>query len=311
MCPTRSSTTNSSNAWPGSMPDETGTVTWRELLVETEQALGDVGHVADPRTEARWIVEDLVADDVDIGVALAQPARRRGVARLDELVRRRLAGEPLQYVLGHWPFRTLDLLVDRRVLIPRPETEVVTGFVIDELDRLAPADGGLVVDLGTGSGAIGLSVAAERPDSRVVLTDNSADALAVARANLAGLGIRGASVRIEQGSWFEALAPELHGACDVIASNPPYVATGDRLPEAVEAWEPASALRSGPDGLDDLRVILQQARSWLRPRGSVVLEIDPRQVEALTALGAELGFETIAHKDLAGRDRVLVARVEP
>src|SRR5688500_3110506 len=124
------------------------------------------------------------------------------------MAERRLAGEPLQYVLGSWGFRTLDLFVDPRVLIPRPETEAVAGLAIEALAAIDRP--GLAADLGTGSGAIALAMAAERwPHVQVWATDLSADALAVARANLAALGRRGAVVRLVQGDWFGALPDEL------------------------------------------------------------------------------------------------------
>ena len=285
------------------------TVSWRELLAETEAALESMAHVEHPRLEAKWIIEDLV-DDAGAGfsTALEQPARVRGVARLDSMVRRRRAGEPIQYVLGHWAFRSLDLLVDGRVLIPRPETEVVAGVALDELDRVSGDGTGTVVDLGTGSGAIGLSVAAERPGTRVVLTDTSDDALAVARANTAGLGTAGATVTIHAGSWFDALPAELRGRCDVVVSNPPYVPATARLPESVERWEPGSALRSGPDGLGDLIHLVDGAGPWFRPGGALVIELDPDQVDAVVARADLHGFATEVRPDNAGLDRVLVAR---
>src|SRR5690606_8291102 len=129
-----------------------------------------------------------------------------GVSRLDAMVARRLAGEPVQYVLGSWAFRTLDLLCDPRVLIPRPETEQVVGHALDVLDRIrrsrADRHRPVVVDLGSGSGAIGLSIVAERPGTEAWLTDASPDAVAVTRANLAGLGMAGSTVHVVEGSWF-------------------------------------------------------------------------------------------------------------
>ena len=169
------------------------------------------------------------------------------------MVARRAHGEPLQYVLGRWGFRTLDLLVDRRVLIPRPETEVVAGLAIDALAALDRP--GVAVDLGTGSGAIALSLAAERwPHVEVWATDVSPDALAVARANLAGLGRRAAVVRLLEGTGSSALPGDLRGRVDVIVSNPPYVpadaplpagggATGSRTTPLVPGptgWRPSS-----------------------------------------------------------------------
>src|SRR5438105_5970876 len=143
------------------------------------------------------------------------------------MVARRAAGEPLQYVLGRWAFRTLDLMVDRRVLIPRPETEQVVEVALAEARRLHAR---IAADLGTGSGAIALSLAAELPGVDVWATDVSADALAVARANLAGIGtFAAARVRIQEGDWFGALPPELRGRLDIVVSNPPYIGDDESL----------------------------------------------------------------------------------
>src|SRR5690606_38267662 len=145
----------------------------------------------------------------------------RGAIHLDAMLARRERGEPLQYVMGRWGFRSLDLLVDDRVLIPRPETEVLAGLALDEVRRLGAP---IAVDLGTGSGAIALSLAAEQPGLEVWGTDASEDALAVARANLAGLGRAATRVRLVAGDWFAALPAELAGRIGVVVSNPPYVA---------------------------------------------------------------------------------------
>jgi release factor glutamine methyltransferase len=229
----------------------------------------------------------------------------------DLMVERRLAGEPLQYVLGRWGFRSLDLFVDRRVLIPRPETEMVAGLAIDELKamRSAGIDRPVAVDLGTGSGAIGLSIAVEVERAEVWITDASADALVVARSNLIGIGRAATRVQITEGSWFGALPPELLGSIDVIVSNPPYVATDDAVEDIVREWEPQSALFAGADGLDDIRTILKDAPSWLRPGGVLILEMDPLQLETVSELARASGFVGIeTHVDLAGRDRALVVR---
>ncbi len=148
-------------------------------------------------------------EGIELMLGLDEPATVRGVARLDAMVARRSTGEPLQYVLGRWGFRLLDLMIDRRVLIPRPETEIVAERALDELRRLDPDDIPVVVDLGTGSGAIGLSLAREHGSAEVWITDVSTDALDVARANLAGLGRHGSRVRAVEGSWFEPLPVEL------------------------------------------------------------------------------------------------------
>src|SRR5438876_622371 len=169
-----------------------------------------------------------------------EPAPDRPAARLTELVGRRVAGEPLQYVLGGWLFRGLDLLVDPRVVIPRPETEVTAQVAIDEAVRLGARRGRsdpwsgaatayAIADLGTGSGALALALASELPDAEVWGTDVTDDALAVARANLAGTGLPSTRVRLARGSWFDALPAALRGHVRLVVSNPPYLAAADDL----------------------------------------------------------------------------------
>jgi release factor glutamine methyltransferase len=278
---------------------------WRQLREESLERLraGGVDH-ADQ--ELRWIVEQASGRGPSEQVAaLDEPVTEREVRAVDQMVGRRSAGEPLQYVLGRWGFRSLDLLVDRRVLIPRPETEVVAGLAIDALP-----EGGVLVDLGTGSGAIALAAAAERwPHVEVWATDASSDALAVARANLAGLGRRATVVRLLEGDWYAALPDELRGRVDVIASNPPYVAADDPLPPEVSDWEPRSALVPGPTGLEAIEVIIAGAADWLSPAGTVVVEIGETQGDAVLALASAAGFlDTHIEPDLTGRARALVAR---
>jgi release factor glutamine methyltransferase len=290
----------------GERPD--GTVSWRELLAEAEAVLGDLPGGA---LDARRIVEDVAgATGADLLDVLDDLVTVRGVARLDALVARRRAGEPLQYVLGHWSFRTLDLLVDRRVLIPRPETEMVAEVALAEVDRVAASRTPVrVADLGTGSGALALAIAVERPVTEVWATDVSDDALAVARANLAALGRPATRVRIATGSWFEALPDDLVGRFDVIVSNPPYVAEGDDVDEVVAAWEPALALWSGPTGLDALQVVVGGADRWLTTDGALVVELAPTQAATVAGLARAAGFGDVrVVADLAGRDRIVVAR---
>ncbi len=299
----------------GGDTDLEGTVAWREVLAETEGRLSAAGL---PAREARWIVDE--ASGATSAADLDGLATVRGMARHDAMVERRLAGEPLQYVLGRWAFRTLDLMVDRRVLIPRPETEVVAGLALLEVDRRAAGrpDGGgdpvLVADLGTGSGAIGLSVAAERVGTRVWCVDASADAVAVARANCVGLGRPAQRVVVSEGSWFDGLPAELAGRLDVVVSNPPYVAPDDPLPVEVVDWEPDMALFSPDDdalgaGTSALRTLVDGAPGWLAPGGALVLEMAPDQTGAMATHAEATGYVDVAvHPDLAGRDRALVAR---
>jgi len=286
------------------------TITWREVAAETEARLSVIAD--SPANETRWIIERAAGfDGPEYVLGLDENVTERGMHFHDLMVERRLAGEPLQYVLGRWGFRMLDLFVDRRVLIPRPETEMVAGLAIDELKAMRSAgnDRPIAVDLGTGSGAIGLSIAVEVERVEVWITDASADALVVARSNLVGIGRAATRVQIAEGSWFGALPAELLGSIDVIVSNPPYVATNDAVEDIVREWEPQSALFAGADGLDDIRTILEGAPSWLRPGGVLILEMDPLQLETASELARSFGFVGIeTHADLAGRDRALVVR---
>ncbi len=226
------------------------------------------------------------------------------------MVERRGAGEPLQYVLGRWGFRGLDLVVDPRVLIPRPETEQVVEVALGELDRVGRrVRHPVVVDLGTGSGAIALSVAAERPAAEVWATDASAAALEVAGANLAGLA--STRVRLALGSWWSALPPELGSRVDLAISNPPYVSSGEMssLDPVIAGWEPHQALEAGRSGLEAIGLVIDGARSWLAPGGALVVEIAPHQAPAARRMASDAGFGTVeVRDDLAGRSRALVAR---
>jgi release factor glutamine methyltransferase len=245
------------------------------------------------------------------------------LAQVDQMVARRAHGEPLQYVLGRWEFLGHDLFVDGRVLVPRPETEVVAVVALQEAERIGIRRGRnepwrgaatevAVADLGTGSGALAIALAAELPDAEVWATDISDDALAVARANFAGAGSLAARVRVAAGSWFDALPLHLRGTLRLIVSNPPYVAEDEvgELPREVAEWEPRRALVSGPTGMEALAHIIERARAWLDPRGSaLVTEVAPHQAASVVRLAKTAGFAEVSiRKDLTDRDRVLVAR---
>jgi release factor glutamine methyltransferase len=146
--------------------------------------------------------------------------------------------------------------------------------------------------------------------TQVWITDASADALAVARSNLAGIGRAATRVSAVEGSWFEALPEELHGTIDLIVSNPPYVAISDEVEDVVRDWEPMSALFAGDDGLNDIRKIVTGAATWLRPSGTLVLEMAPDQISVVSEMALAGGFDTAdSHADLTGRLRAVVARV--
>lgn len=289
--------------------DEGDVVPWRVLLGETVERLERAG-LDNARQEARWLVQRAGGfDGSEVVTGLDQPATVRGATHLHLMVERRERGEPLQYVLGRWAFRELELFVDERVLIPRPETEVLVGFALDEIRRLGSR---VAVDLGTGSGAIALALAVEQPELEVWATDASRDALAVARANLAGLGRRARLVRLVEGDWFSALPDELAGRVGVVVANPPYVAEHEvpDLPSEVRDWEPRRALVSGPTGLEDIERILAEAPRWLARPGSILIEMAPHQTRAARQLALAGGFATATvWPDQAGRDRVLVARI--
>jgi release factor glutamine methyltransferase len=283
----------------GDTPKPPGIETWRELHAELAARVPDV--------EARWLVEEVSGLDRS---RWGETATAAGRARLAGLAERRLAGEPLQYVLGHWSFRGLDLLVDRRVLIPRPETEIVAELALAEARRCGGPP--VVADLGTGSGALALALAAELPGAEVWATDRSPDALDVARANLSAIDPSAASrVHFAEGMWYEALPGGLRGRLGVIVSNPPYVTESEfaGLPAEVRGHEPVAALVAGPTGRESLEDLVAGGLDWLEPGGALVLELAPDQAAPMGMLAEAEGYEAVAvHRDLAGRYRVLVAR---
>jgi len=234
------------------------------------------------------------------------------LSALEAAVRRRAAGEPLQYIVGWTQFRELKLLVDRRVLIPRPETEVLVEAVLRwawERVRSGRRDAGSLtaLDVGTGSGAIALSLALEGPFGTVVATDVSADALEVAAENARRAGLEG-RVDLRVGALWEPVRGERF---DVVVSNPPYVAETERdtLPREVVDWEPAAALFGGPEGLDVLTAIIEGAPAHLKPGGLLALEVGYGQAGTVADLIRETGVFTPARivRDLANRERVVLA----
>ena len=222
------------------------------------------------------------------------------------LARRRREGEPVGYLTGIREFWGLPLAVSPAVLLPRPETEAVVEIALAHL----PADGETrVLDLGTGSGAIALAIAHECPRARVLATDASVAALAVARANAQRLGL--ANVEFLQADWYDGVPATWHGApFDVVASNPPYVVAGDpHLAEGDLRFEPAAALSPGGDGLRALRRIVAGAPGHLVPGGTLVVEHGYDQSDAVRALFVAAGFTgIIAARDLAGIPRVVAGR---
>ncbi len=222
------------------------------------------------------------------------------LAGFRSLLARRQAGEPIAYITGEREFWSLPLSVSPEVLIPRADTELLVELALERI----PKDGELhIADLGTGSGAIALAIARERPRCHVVASDIAATALAVARFNAMQLGLSNIEYRL--GSWLEALDEEMF---DMILSNPPYIAENDpHLARGDVRYEPRHALSSGRDGLKDLRIIAKGARRHLREGGWLLVEHGYDQGEAVQRLMKKAGYSAVAcHADLAGNDRVTV-----
>ena len=283
----------------------------RDALNAAADAMAAAG-VETPRLDAELLLAEATGwDRVSIAARpeneLPPPAARR----FGEMVRRRLRREPVAYIVGRKGFRHIELAVDRRVLVPRPETELLVELALE----LQP---GRVLDVGTGSGAIALAIAAELPECEVTATDTSAAALEVARNNAERLGLAG---RVE---LVEAMLPPEAGEFDLVLANLPYVSEAewaDLEPEVTE-WEPREALLAGPDGLDAIRTFLAgRVRGYSRMArvttksaegaalGALALEVGDGQAGAVGELLGAAGFGSIeARTDLAGIERVVVGR---
>lgn len=245
---------------------------------------------------------------LDLYLQFDRPVTESELERFRAAVRRRLRREPLQYIVGEAQFRTVTLRVDRRALIPRPETEVLAGEVL-AWARAHPA-AVRALDIGTGSGALAIALAAEGGFRQVVATDISADALALAAENAERAGVAD-RIELVRGRVWEPLAPGAR--FDAIVSNPPYIAAGERsaLAPEVRDWEPAEALFAGEDGLDVVRAIVDGAWERLTEGGLLALEVGLGQArtvaERLDATGRFVDIRVV--NDLAGRERIVLATV--
>ncbi|MCG6955629.1 MAG: peptide chain release factor N(5)-glutamine methyltransferase [Gemmatimonadetes bacterium] len=261
----------------------------------------------------RLDAEHLLAHALGVGrlqlyLQFDRPLERRELDRFRPLLRRRAQREPLQYILGRAAFRELDLHVNRRVLIPRPETEVLVEEVL-AWARAQRRKAMSAVDLGTGSGAIALSLAFEGPFTEVVAVDASAAALEVAEENVRASGLVD-RVDLRRGSLFDALAAR--EAFDVVVSNPPYVSEAEMatLQPEVGEWEPREALLGGPDGLGVIRSIVAGASRHMAAGGLLALEVGAGQAGLVTAeVESAGGYDEVrVRRDLSGRERVVLAR---
>ena len=265
-----------------------------------------------PRLSAEWLLSAATGlSRIELYAYHDRPLSEEERATLREGVKRRAAGEPLQYVTGEVAFRHIIVKVRPGVLIPRPETEVLVDAGLLAVDAaIAERGEALVADVCTGSGCIALSIAQERPLARVAASDISPVAIEVALHNAESLGL---SDRLSffEGDLLGALPGELRGTLDLVIANPPYVPSADvpQLPAEVAGFEPHLALDGGPDGLDFYRRLLSDAREWLRPGGMLAVELDERRVQQAVAEGLEWYEDVRLVADLAGRDRIATARL--
>lgn len=281
-------------------------------VIEELTATLRLAGITDPRRVATDIVAALLEVPRSWPVMNREASIDRGLAMTAQDAARKLAGgAPFAYAVGCASFRNLNLGVDERVLIPRPETEVLVGEVLERMEATQPGPGtwGTAIDIGTGSGAIALSLASEGRFDRVIATDVSLDALEVARANVSrAAGALRAPVELRHGSL---LAPVRGVKAAVVVSNPPYIAFSelDALPASVRDWEPPIALASGHDGMSATTVIVRDAARILAPGGLLALEVDERRAslvaETMMRHGSYTGIGV--RLDLTGRERFVFA----
>jgi release factor glutamine methyltransferase len=275
------------------------TSTVRDALATAVSRLAAAG-VPEPRADAEVLLAHALGSDrAALVVRAREPLDPASAARFEALLARRAAREPAAYLTGEREFWSLPIRVDARVLIPRPETELVVATAL----RLAPR-ARHVLDVGTGSGAIAIALATELPAARVLASDRMAPALAVAAVNRTRLAPRVALVRAD------LLAPFRAAAFDLLVANPPYCPAGTVVQAEVRDWEPATALYAGADGLDALDALVDEAPRVLGPGGWLVVEVGLGQADAVVARmrarGSYDGYEVV--RDLAGVERVVAAR---
>lgn len=271
--------------------------------LEAAAALLGAAAVAEPRREARRLWEAVAGVHAgDAWLRRNGPSDSATTARFRAAVRDRVEGAPHAYAAGTVAFRTLELAIDRRALIPRPETEGLVDLV---LQWLGGSTGGIAADIGTGSGCIALSLAVEGAFERVIATDASGAAVALARENVARVA---PSVPVDVHAG-DLLAPLGDVRCRVVVANPPYLTEDEwiALDPAVRDWEPKSALSSGADGLEATRRLLDGAGAVLEPRGLLALEIDERRPDDVRRLAEAAGWRVSIHRDLFGRPRYALA----
>jgi release factor glutamine methyltransferase len=264
--------------------------------------------IESPRFEAELLLAHaLKTDRMRVILDAHRPLADGELAQYRELIRRRRAGEPVAYLRGVKEFYGRPFHIDKRVLVPRPDTEILVEVALRR--TTATSMSGRYLDLCTGSGCVAVSLARERPTSKVFAIDVSAEALVVATDNALRLGAI-FQMSFLEGDLFEPLGPFAGLKFDLITANPPYITDADfaTLPVDVRTFEPRVALTGGPDGLDVMRKVIEGARGWLRPGGVLAVEMGAGQAEGVTTLFGAAGFSEIAvDRDYGGHARVVSA----
>ncbi|NTS75991.1 peptide chain release factor N(5)-glutamine methyltransferase [Catenovulum sp. SM1970] len=260
------------------------------------------------KLDAELLLLDCIAQD-NRSYLFTWPDKRLTDAQLTQFqgfVKRRVSGEPIAYILGYREFWSLKLAVSSDTLIPRPDTETLVDKAL-ELIAQTPFEKKTLLDLGTGTGAIALALKSELPNWQIFATDFNQGAVALAKSNSRALEL---GIDVRHGSWFEPFQPS-QSSFDLIVSNPPYIELNDpHLNQGDVKFEPDSALSSGVDGLDDIRLIIEQAKLYLAPGGYLLLEHGYDQAVSVQTIFAQFGYSHIAScQDLSGNDRITFAKL--
>ena len=285
---------------------QTGARSARQLLRNATERLAQTG-VPEPVASAEVLLAELLRVSRSELMFREDPPTSEEMVLYETWILRRLQREPVQRILGYAYFRNLRLELDGCTLIPRPDTESVVGAALEAVDRRSN-NTCRVLDIGTGSGAIAISLACERPSCDVYATDNSEGSLKVARRNAVRAG---AKVRFYRTDLFSGLDALFAGGVDVLVSNPPYIRSAqiETLAPEVRDWDPRTALDGGPDGLDFYQRIFTEAAPLLKNGADVILEVGDGQAEKVLRLGQRAGYDpTGTHLDLSGTPRAVWLR---
>ena len=283
-------------------------------LVQWATAYFDRHRIDSPRTTAEILLAHaLDAKRIDLYLRYDQPLNSDELNCFKTLIKRRTNREPVAYIVGHKEFWSIDLEVNRNVLIPRPETECLVERALESLEKNTDPPSKFILELGTGSGAVILALASENSRHQYLATDISSDAVELARRNARRHGLN-AKIRFMVADWFAPFDAKA-GIFDLIVCNPPYIRSGDlkRLQPEIYVYEPVTALDGAPDGLQCLRHIIQCAHLYLKPGGAVLLETGHDQQAALTQIINACGrYEDVRfYKDYSGHDRIVSMRKRP